>query len=152
MQDADRLHLGVHAPRVAQRDRGPAPNRGRRNPPAGLLAGRANPGGMEHSTASRRLVKSGPKLWGEISDEPSLARHLAEFGEIRITRVTPETTVAWEGDRVSGTVELARIGLGTKVGLTATEAEPPPLGPDDTVATPNGVLDVLGDTQPGRRG
>ncbi|MEA2181060.1 MAG: hypothetical protein QOF69_245, partial [Solirubrobacteraceae bacterium] len=80
---------------------------------------------MEHSTAQRRLVKSAPELWAEISSESSLARHLAEFGEIRITRVEPETTVAWEGDRASGTVELAPTGWGTKVTLTAsTVAEP----------------------------
>ena len=61
---------------------------------------------MKQSTATRRLVKSPPELWAELSSEDSLGRHLAEFGEIRITRVKPETTVAWEGDRASGTVEL----------------------------------------------
>jgi len=110
---------------------------------------------MERSSATRRLVKSAPELWAEISSEPSLARHLADFGEIRITRVTPETTVAWEGDRVSGTVELARTGLGTKVVLTATpaaQAPPPaPSSPADTVAILTDVLDVLGDTQPPRQ-
>ncbi len=78
---------------------------------------------MKRSTATRRLVKSPPELWAELSSEDSLARHLAEFGEIRITRVKPETTVAWEGDRASGTVELAPTGWGTKVILTATPAE-----------------------------
>jgi len=91
---------------------------------------------MEQSTATRRLVKSPPELWAELSSKDSLGRQLAEFGEIRITRVEPETTVAWEGDRVSGTVELAPTGWGTKVVLTATPehgapaaqlaAEPPP--------------------------
>src|SRR5207253_5722023 len=51
---------------------------------------------------------------------------LAEFGEIRITRVEPETTVAWEGDRASGTVELSPTGWGTKVVLTAVPAAPSP--------------------------
>jgi hypothetical protein len=119
---------------------------------------------MDQPSAARRLVKSAPELWAEISSEPSLARRLADFGEIRITRVTPETTVAWEGDRVSGTVELARAGLGTKVVLTATPAaeatppastpaptEPAPMSPDETVAVLTGVLDVLGDAQPGGR-
>jgi len=32
----------------------------------------------------------------------------------------PETTVAWEGDRASGTVALEPAGWGTKVILTAT--------------------------------
>ena len=80
---------------------------------------------MTQSTASRRLVKSPPELWAELSSADSLGRHLAEFGEIRITRVEPETTVAWEGDRASGTVELTPTGWGTKVMLTATPAKAP---------------------------
>ena len=80
---------------------------------------------MEQSTAQRRLVKSPPELWAEVSSEDALNRHLAEFGEIRITRREPETTVAWEGDRVSGTVELAPEGWGTKVVLTATATSSP---------------------------
>jgi len=64
---------------------------------------------MTQSTASRRLVKSPPELWAELSSDESLRRHLAEFGEIRITRIDPETTVAWEGNRISGTVELAPV-------------------------------------------
>ena len=48
---------------------------------------------MDRSTAQRRLVKSPPELWAEVSDEDALGRRLAEFGEIRITRVDPETTV-----------------------------------------------------------
>ena len=74
------------------------------------------------STAQRRLVKSPPELWAEISDEDALGRRLAPFGEIRITRVDPETTVAWEGDRASGTVQLEATGWGTQVTLTATSA------------------------------
>lgn len=89
---------------------------------------------MEQSTAQRRLVKSPPELWAEVSSEDTLRRHFAEFGEIRITRVHPETTVAWEGDRASGTVELVSEGWGTRVVLTATpvqeaapvQAEPEP--------------------------
>jgi hypothetical protein len=73
----------------------------------------------EEPTAQRTLVKSPPELWAEISDVECLARHLGEFGEIRITRVEPEITVAWEGDRASGTVMLEPSGWGTKVTLTA---------------------------------
>jgi len=69
--------------------------------------------------ASRRLVKSPPELWAEVSDAASLARHLGEVGEITITRLEAETTVAWEGERASGTVELAPAGWGTSVTLTA---------------------------------
>lgn len=73
--------------------------------------------------ASRRLVKSPPELWAECSDPGSLARHLGDFGEIKITRVEPETTVAWEGEHASGTVRIEPSGWGTRVTLTAmTEA------------------------------
>ncbi|HEV7773304.1 MAG TPA: hypothetical protein VGO48_08490 [Conexibacter sp.] len=74
-------------------------------------------------------MKSPPELWAEVSDAASLARHLGEVGEITITRLEPETTVAWEGERASGTVELAPAGWGTSVTLTAepvaTADEPP---------------------------
>ena len=67
-------------------------------------------------------MKSPPELWAELSDIDALARHLGEFGEIRITRLDPETTVAWEGDRACGTVALEPSGWGTKVTITATLA------------------------------
>jgi hypothetical protein len=73
----------------------------------------------EHK-ASRTIVKSPPELWAECSVAQSLARHLGEFGEIKITRLEPETTVAWEGERASGTVRLEPSGWGTQVTLTAT--------------------------------
>jgi hypothetical protein len=98
---------------------------------------------MEHSTAQRRLVKSPPELWAQVSSEPLLARRLAEFGEIRITRVEPESTVAWEGDRASGTVELAPAGWGTKVILTATPlAEPVSNREPAAVSAPAAAPDV----------
>jgi hypothetical protein len=74
---------------------------------------------MEAITAERRLVKSPPELWAQLSDAQELARHLGEFGEIRITRLEAERTVAWEGDRARGTVELEPSGWGTRVTLTA---------------------------------
>jgi hypothetical protein len=85
------------------------------------------------TNAQRTLVKSPPELWAEVSDVEALARHLGEFGEIRITRLAPETTVAWEGDRVRGTVELEPSGWGTRVTLTA-RIEPPPPEPQPPVA------------------
>jgi hypothetical protein len=72
----------------------------------------------EHQ-ASRTLVKSPPELWAECSDPGSLARHIGEFGEIRITRLEPETSVSWEAERASGTVEIKPSGWGTRVTLTA---------------------------------
>ena len=73
--------------------------------------------------AARTLVKSPPELWAEVSDPESLTRHLGAFGEIRITRLEPEATVVWEGDRIRGTVDLKPAGWGTKVTVTAEEAE-----------------------------
>lgn len=77
-------------------------------------------------TAQRRLVKSPPELWSEISDAQSLARRLSALGEVRITRIEPETTVAWEGASIRGTVELEASGWGTKVTITAERERPEP--------------------------
>ena len=66
----------------------------------------------QHQT-SRTLVKSTPELWAECSDAASLARHLGAFGEIRITKLEPETAVAWEGAAARGTVKLEPSGWGT---------------------------------------
>src|SRR6185312_17204704 len=79
----------------------------------------AKPPAMTELQASRTLVKSPPELWAECSDAASLARHLDGFGEIRITRLEPETAVAWEGERARGTVRIEPAGWGTKVILTA---------------------------------
>jgi hypothetical protein len=86
---------------------------------------------MTSLQASRTLVKSPPELWAELSELESLARHLGEFGEIRITQVDPESRVEWEADRASGTVRLEPSGWGTRVVLTVdtperVEAEPEP--------------------------
>ncbi len=75
---------------------------------------------MTEHEVSRTLVKSPPELWAELSDASSLARHLDQFGEIRITRLDPETAVAWEGERASGTVRIEPSGWGTLVILKAT--------------------------------
>jgi hypothetical protein len=81
---------------------------------------------MPQVQAKRRLVKSPPELWTELSDAAALARHLGEFGEIRITRLEPESKVVWEGDRAAGSVELDAAGWGTQVTLTVdVEAEEP---------------------------
>ena len=81
--------------------------------------GRANPSVMTDHEASRTLVKSPPELWAECSEAASLARHLGEFGEIKITRLDPESTVAWEGERANGTVRIEPSAWGTRVTLTA---------------------------------
>jgi hypothetical protein len=74
---------------------------------------------MTEHTASRTLVKSPPELWAECSDAAALTRHLDQFGDIKITRLEPETAIAWEGEQVRGTVRLEPSGWGTKVTLTA---------------------------------
>src|SRR5215218_220194 len=89
---------------------------------------------MPQVQAKRRLVKSPPELWTELSDAAALARHLGEFGEIRITRLEPESKVVWEGDRATGSVELDAAGWGTQVTLTvdaeADEPEPVAVEPE----------------------
>jgi hypothetical protein len=78
---------------------------------------------MTEIEASRTLVKSPPELWAECSEASTLARHLGQFGEIKITRLEPESAVAWEGTLASGTVRLEPSGWGTKVILTAQQLE-----------------------------
>ena len=93
---------------------------------------------MPDLTAKRTLVKSPPELWEELSEVERLAKHLGAFGEITITKLEPEHTVAWEGEHASGTVSIERSGWGTKVTLRAElpdtgEPEPEP-EPEPTVA------------------
>lgn len=72
----------------------------------------------------RTLVKSPPELWSELSDQDSLARHLADLGEIRITRTEPEQLVEWEAQQANGTVQIKASGWGTKVTLSVTRELP----------------------------
>jgi len=90
--------------------------------------------------AQRTLVKSPPELWAELSDPESLARHLGEFGEIRIVRTEPESAVEWEGEGVAGSVQLKTSGWGTRVTLTATRQPPRP--EPEPVAEPEPVLEA----------
>jgi hypothetical protein len=108
---------------------------------------------MTEHEASRTLVKSPPELWAECSDAAALARHLGQFGEIRITRLEPETAVAWEGEDVSGTVRLEPSGWGTKVILTAqTPApetpEPPPPEPEPDPLPPAAQEESIPEAEP----
>ncbi|HEX4467025.1 MAG TPA: hypothetical protein VH025_07545, partial [Solirubrobacteraceae bacterium] len=92
---------------------------------------------MISSEVQRTLVKSPPELWAEISDPESLARHLGEFGDIRITRVEPEQRVDWQSGDASGSVVIKPSGWGTKVKLTVTrELAEPPATPADEVEAP----------------
>jgi hypothetical protein len=92
---------------------------------------------MPTAEVHRTLVKSPPELWTELSDPASLARHLGEFGEIRVTRVEPETAVEWETESVSGSVQLKPSGWGTKVTFSVTRQLPePPPAPEPQAAEP----------------
>jgi hypothetical protein len=94
---------------------------------------------MPNLTAERTLVKSPPELWAELSEVDRLAQHLDAFGEIRITKLEPEHTVAWEGEHASGTVSIEPSGWGTKVTLEAAlegSEEPPPIVEEPTPAAP----------------
>ena len=93
---------------------------------------------MPDLTAKRTLVKSPPELWEELSEVEGLAKHLGAFGEIKITKLEPEHTVAWEGEHASGTVSIEPSGWGTKVTLHAElpeGAEPEP-EPEPVAAEP----------------
>jgi hypothetical protein len=83
----------------------------------------------------RTLVKSPPELWTELSNPEALARHLGDFGEIRITKTEPETKVEWEAEEVSGVVQLKQSGWGTKVTLSVTRT---PAIPEPTLAAVEG--------------
>jgi hypothetical protein len=96
---------------------------------------------MSEHQSRRTLVKSAPELWAECSDAASLARHLGAFGEIRITKLEPESAVAWEGTAASGTVTLEPSGWGTRVTLTVTEealsADSDPVAAEPAAEEPN---------------
>jgi hypothetical protein len=113
--------------------------------PEGVDAGRSNREAMPDLTAKRTLVKSPPELWSELSEVERLARHLGAFGEIKITKLEPEHTVAWEGEAASGTVSIEPSGWGTKVTLTAQlegeEVAEPPRVEEAVVEEPQPVLD-----------
>jgi hypothetical protein len=101
---------------------------------------------MPDLTAKRTLVKSPPELWEELSEVERLAKHLDAFGDITITKLEPERTVAWEGEHASGTVSIEPSGWGTKVTLTAAlpelvappepEPEPEPVEPEPVAQEP----------------
>jgi hypothetical protein len=100
--------------------------------------------------AERTLVKSPPELWALLSDPESLAEHLGELGEVRIVRVEPESTVEWEGQGVSGTVQLRASGWGTKVTITAARRppEPPPEPEPEPMVEPEPELEAQPEPEP----
>ena len=103
---------------------------------------------MSAHTAERRLVKSSPELWSEVSDQESLGRRLDAFGEIRITGTDPESTVAWEGDAASGTVAIESAGWGTKVTLTVEVEDLPAAVPAATETAPPAEVAAEPEPQP----
>src|SRR6267378_5304806 len=78
---------------------------------------------MISAQVQRTLVKSPPELWAELSDPASLARHLGELGEIRITRVEPEHKLEWTAEHASGSVLIKPSAWGTRVTLTASREQ-----------------------------
>jgi hypothetical protein len=93
---------------------------------------------MISSEVQRTLVKSPPELWAELGDPASLARHLGELGEIRVTRIRPEEAIEWEAEDTTGTVLIKPSGWGTKVTLTVTRE----------IATPEVPLAAPSPSQP----
>jgi hypothetical protein len=103
---------------------------------------------MPTAEAQRTLVKSPPELWSELSDPESLARHLGDVGEIRIARLEAETSVAWEGESASGTVELKPSGWGTKVTLTLARAAPEPVADAPEIEEPEPERELQSEPEP----
>lgn len=91
---------------------------------------------MISSEVQRTLVKSPPELWAELSDPATLARHLGELGEIKITKIEPEQTVEWEAEAAKGKVELKPSGWGTKVTLSVTQELPGGVEQEEAAADP----------------
>jgi hypothetical protein len=74
-------------------------------------------------------------VWAELSEEGVLGRMLrGRFGEIRLTHLTPESSIEWEGELAAGLVELEPSVFGTRVRLSALIAEAPPPAPPPAVA------------------
>jgi len=91
---------------------------------------------MISSEVQRTLVKSPPELWAELSDPDSLARHLGELGEIKITRSEPEKLVEWEAAGTTGKVAIKASGWGTRVTLTVERELPEALVEPEVIAEP----------------
>jgi hypothetical protein len=89
----------------------------------------------------RTLVKSVPEVWAELSEDGVLARMLrGRFGEIRLTHLTPETSIEWEGELAAGLVQLEPSVFGTRVRLSAMMADAPaPPPPAAEVAAPRRI-------------
>src|ERR671927_1650302 len=104
---------------------------------------------MADLTAKRTLVKSPPELWDELSEVERLAKHLGAFGDIKITKLEPEHTVAWEGEHASGTVSIEPSGWGTKVTLHAELPEA--AGPEPEAAEESGAKEPARE-KPAREG
>ncbi len=92
---------------------------------------------MVSTEMQRTLVKSPPELWAELSDAEALSRHLGQLGEIRITRLEPESEVEWEATRASGSVQIKPSAWGTRVKLSVThEPAPAPVPPERVDGAP----------------
>lgn len=105
---------------------------------------------------SRTLVKSPPEVWAELEQAERLAELLGDEA-IKITRRDPETAIEWQGTNITGKIEIAASGWGTKVTLRAeaeeaveqaseeTHAESPAA---DTGADDGGTADEPADAAP----
>jgi hypothetical protein len=83
---------------------------------------------MVSTEVQRTLVKSPPELWAELSDAEALSRHLGQLGEIRITRLEPESEVEWEATDASGSVQIKPSAWGTRVKLSIRHEPGPGAG------------------------
>jgi hypothetical protein len=64
----------------------------------------------------RRLVKSPPEVWEELSSATGLSRWL---GEVRVRTVDPPRRLEWDAPGASGVINLESLGWGTRVRIRA---------------------------------
>jgi hypothetical protein len=60
----------------------------------------------------RRLVKSPPEVWEELSSETKLSRWL---GDVRVKTFATPHLLEWEAPGTRGVIKLEPLGWGTKV-------------------------------------
>lgn len=70
----------------------------------------------------RRLIKSPPEVWAQLSSPTRLG---AWLGEVRISAVDPPHRLEWETPRARGVIELEPLGWGTRIRVQAETDQVP---------------------------
>jgi hypothetical protein len=70
----------------------------------------------------RRLIKSPPEVWEELSSATRLGNWL---GEVRVSAVDPPHRLEWDTPGASGVIMLESLGWGTRVRVQAETGRAP---------------------------